>query len=224
MNTALFEFLRALRANNNKKWFQENKPHYDRLRAYFVDVIQQLIHKIAVFDSEIAGLDARKCIYRIYRDIRFSADKTPYKTHFGAYLAGYGGRTGSYAGYYVHLEPDNAFLSGGVWQPSPDLLKKLRQDIYDNMDEFLQITENNAFKAVYPALEGELLKRMPAGYPSDSSYAYILKHKDFIVSSSKPESFFLTDDWLDRVTGDFETLYPFNRFLNYTVRPFYEKP
>jgi uncharacterized protein (TIGR02453 family) len=223
MNATLFTFLRELRENNNRDWFQRNKKQYDALSKQFVGDVQQLIDRIATFDPEIADLDAKSCVYRIYRDLRFSLDKTPYKTHFGAYMTGYGGRTSPYAGYYVHLEPDNALLSGGVWCPPPPLLKKLRQDIYDNMDEFLGIIENKDFKKVYPELEGELLKRMPAGFPTDCPYDYILKHKDFVVSSMKPESFFCADDWMDRVVDDFRKLQSFNRFLNYTAGEYFGK-
>jgi uncharacterized protein (TIGR02453 family) len=133
-------------------------------------------------------------------------------------MTGYGGRTSPYAGYYVHLEPDNALLSGGVWCPPSPLLKKLRRDIYDSIDEFLDIIENDAFKRVYPQLDGEMLKRMPLGYPVDSPYGYILRHKDFVVSSRKSESYFCESGWLDRVVEDFRLLRPLNEFLNYTVR------
>jgi len=221
MNNELFTFLRELRVNNNREWFRANKKRYDMLRAQFVDSVQQLIGKIATFDPEIGGLDAESCIYRIYRDIRFTTDKTPYKTHFGAYMTGYGGRTSPYAGYYVHLEPDNALLSGGVWCPPPPLLKKLRQDIYDNIEEFEKIISDKAFKATFAELEGDMLKRMPEGYPADNPYGYILRHKDFVVSAAKSESFFCTEGWIDRVVADFRILQPFNRFLNYTVSEFF---
>jgi uncharacterized protein (TIGR02453 family) len=223
MNTELFTFLKELGANNNRDWFQENKKRYEVLHKQFAGQVQQLIDRIATFDPEIAGLDAKSCIYRIYRDLRFSPDKTPYKTHFGAYMTGYGGRTSPYGGYYLHLEPDTPLLSGGVWCPPPPLLKKLRQDIYDNMDEFLEIIENKVFKETYPELEGEMLKRMPEGFPADSPYDYILKHKSFVVSSVKSESFFHTDDWMDQVIEDFRKLQPFNHFLNYTVSEFFGK-
>ena len=221
--TELFDFLKELKNNNNREWFKEHKKQYDKLHAGFVENVQELIERIASFDPEIAGLDAKNCIYRIYRDIRFSQDKTPYKTHFGAYMTGIGGRTGVYAGYYVHLEPDNSFLSGGAWCPPPALLKKLRQDIYDNMDEFLKITNNKEFKKTYPEFEGEQLKRMPAGYPVDSPYADILKHKDFVVSSKKPDAFFSTKNWEDQVIEDLKKLRPFNQFLNYTINEFLGK-
>jgi len=223
MSTELFDFLRELKANNHREWFKQHKKQYDKLHAWHIKEVQALIEQIAAFDPEIAGLDAKSCIYRIYRDIRFSHDKTPYKTHFGAYMTGHGGRTGSYAGYYIHLEPDNSFFSGGCWCPPPALLKKLRQDIYDNMDEFSEIIENKEFKEIYPALEGEQSKRMPVGYPADSPYAEILKHKDFVVSAKKPDAFFNTDNWKDLAIEDFKKLYPFNRFLNYTISSFLGK-
>jgi len=223
MNAALFTFLNELKENNNREWFQDNKKRYDILRNEFIEVVQQLIERISQFDPEIAGLDAKSCVYRIYRDIRFSLDKTPYKTHFGAYMTGYGGRTSPYSGYYLHLEPGNSLLSGGVWCPPSPLLKKLRQDIYDNIEEFVEIIENKDFKKTFPKLEGELLKRMPIGFPADSPYDYILKHKDFTVSSAKPETFFYEENWIDQAIVDFKKLYPFNRFLNYTVAEFFGK-
>lgn len=223
MNAALFRFLNELKVNNNREWFQEHKKQYDALRDEFIGVVQQLIDRIAIFDPEIAGLDAKSCVYRIYRDIRFSQDKTPYKTHFGAYMTGYGGRTSPYSGYYLHLEPGNSLLSGGVWCPPSPLLKKLRKDIYDNIDEFVEIIGNKDFKKTFPVLEGEMLKRMPDGYPADSPYDYILKHKDFTVSSPKPEEYFYTENWMDQAAEDFRKLYPFNRFLNYTVGEFFGK-
>jgi uncharacterized protein (TIGR02453 family) len=218
-----FKFLKELRENNNREWFKKNKVRHEVLHREYINVVQQLIGKIAIFDAEIAGLDAKSCIYRIYRDIRFSQDKTPYKTHFGAYMTGFGGRTSPYGGYYLHVEPDNSFVSGGVWCPSPAMLKKLRHDIYDNVEEFIAILENKKFKKVYGELEGEVLKRMPDGFPRDSPYENILRHKYFVVSSVKSEEFFYSEDWLEKVMEDFKVLYPFNRFLNYTIGEFFGK-
>lgn len=216
MNEEIFQFLRELRQNNNRPWFQENKGRYDVLRAAFIDEVQQLIQKIAVFEPEIAGLEAKDCIYRIYRDTRFSPDKTPYKNHFSAYIVR-GGRGSWRSGYYFHLEPDNSMLSGGVWCPDPKLLKKLRQDIYENIDEFTGILENPEFKAVYPGLIGDTLKRMPVGFPADSPYGDILKHKDFCVYCQRPDRFYFETDWMNQAADIFKLLKPFNDFLNYTV-------
>jgi uncharacterized protein (TIGR02453 family) len=219
----LFKFLKELRENNNREWFNENKPRYEVLHKKHIATVQQLIGRIATFDPEIAGLEAKACIYRIYRDIRFSQDKTPYKSHFGAYMTGFGGRTSPYSGYYLHIEPDNSFVSGGVWCPSPAMLKKLRHDIYDNIDEFVAILEDRKFKKIYGELEGDVLRRMPDGFPKDCPYEDILKHKYFVVSSMKSEAFFYSEDWLEKVTEDFRVLHPFNKFLNYTMGEFFGK-
>lgn len=216
MNAEIIQFLKELRQNNNREWFQDNKDRYDVLRKGFIDEVQQLISRVALFDPEVVGLEAKDCLFRIYRDIRFSPDKTPYKIHFAAYLA-QGGRGSERGGYYIHLEPGNCLLSGGVWCPPPALLKKLRQDIYDHIDEFVGMLEEPAFKATYPKMEGEVLKRMPTGYPSDFKYGEILRHKDFSVASYKPDEFFLEDNWMEQAVNCFKQLVPFNRFLNYTV-------
>jgi len=219
----LFEFLKELKANNNREWFKANKYRYDELHTQHIAVVQELINRVSVFDPEISRLDAKSCIYRIYRDLRFSTDKTPYKTHFGAYMTGLGGRTSPYAGYYLHLEPGNSLVSGGVWCPDPQMLKKLRQDIYDNMDEFVQILENKDFKRVYGALEGETTKRIPEGFPKDCPHEEILRHKYYIVSSPKKDEFFEKANWMDEVANDFRILYPFNKFMNYTIGEFFGK-
>jgi len=219
----LFDFLRELRENNDREWFKANKGRYEKLHKAHIGIVQELINRIGAFDPEIAGLDAKSCIYRLYRDIRFSNDKTPFKTHFGAYMTGYGGRTSPYGGYYLHLEPDGSFLSGGVWCPDPKMLKKLRQDIFHNIDEFVDILENEDFKKTFGGLEGDMLQRMPEGFPKDSPYDHILKHKYFVVSCHKPESFFSEDGWMDKAVEDFKILSPFNKFLNYTIGEFFGK-
>jgi len=219
----LFKFLKELRENNNREWFKANKSRYDVLHKQHIGVVQQLIDRIATFDSEIAGLDAKSCIYRIYRDIRFTNDKTPYKTHFGAYMTGYGGRTSSYGGYYLHIEPSGSFVSGGVWQPEPKLLKQLRKDIYNNIEELTGILENEKFKQKFGEFEGEKLQRMPDGFPKDCPYESILKNKSFVVSSVKPEEFFHSENWIDEVIEDFKLLFPLNRFLNYSMVEFFGK-
>jgi uncharacterized protein (TIGR02453 family) len=217
-----FEFLSELKENNNREWFHANKERYDELRKEYIAIIQQLVDGISAFDKEIAGLDAKSCVFRIYRDIRFSGDKSPYKTHFGAFMTGKGGRASAYAGYYFHIEPDNSIICGGSWCPPPPLLKQLRHDIYDNIEEFVAIMEDKKFKKLYNGLDGESLKKMPEGFPKDlpDKYADILKHKHFTVYCDKSDSFFSTKDWLDKAVEDFKILYPFNKFLNYTISEF----
>ncbi|OAV69795.1 hypothetical protein Barb4_01607 [Bacteroidales bacterium Barb4] len=219
MNTEILQFLRELSENNNRPWFQAHKERYDILRKAFLEEVQELIGKISLFDPELSGLDAKDCFFRIYRDIRFSPNKIPYKTHFAAYMAR-GGKSSEYAGYYLHLEPDGCLLSGGIWMPPSPLLKMLRQEIYDQADEFTAVLEEPSFKETFPALEGDILSRMPAGFPADSPCGYLLKHKDFCVVSYRPDSFFLQEDWKDKTADVYKKLLPFNQFLNYTVNDY----
>ncbi|MCC8155311.1 MAG: DUF2461 domain-containing protein [Tannerellaceae bacterium] len=222
MSAQILQFLRELQENNNRPWFQENKARFDSLRNEFIHIVQELIDRISVFDPEIAGLEAKDCLFRIYRDIRFSPNKLPYKTYMGAYMA-LGGKNSLRSGYYLHMEPGNSFLSGGVWQPESKLLKMLRKDIYDQMDEFVAILEDPGFKATFPELEGERLKRMPAGYPSDFSHSEYLLHKDFCVTAAVLDSFFDDENWIENAVTAYKKLVPFHQFLNYTVDEFLGK-
>nr|WP_290427127.1 DUF2461 domain-containing protein [Coprobacter tertius] len=212
----IIQFLSELRKNNNRDWFNAHKDEYKKLQTYFETQVDALIQRMQVYDKDLSGLDAKNCMYRIYRDIRFSSDKTPYKTHFAAYMAK-GGRSSLRAGYYLHIEPGNCLVSGGVWCPEPKLLKALRQSVFENYEEFLSIIENNKFKKVYPQFEGETLKIVPRPFPKDFIYPDLLKRKDYVVLSSKPDSLFLHSDWQDEVIDNFRVLMPFNEFLNYTV-------
>ncbi len=221
MNREILRFLRELTLHNDREWFRLHKDQYEVVYHAFQEEVQQLIDRMALFDPEIRGLDAKDCMFRIYRDIRFSPDKSPYKNHFAAYIASRGGRRSDRAGYYIHLQPDGCMLAGGSWCPPAPLLKMLRKDIYENIDDFLAIVEDPAFKRVYPELAGETLKRMPAGFPSDFPQEEILRHKDFTVLSKKPDAFFETDGWMEKTMDDFRLLQPFNRFLNYTIDAYF---
>lgn len=162
----IYDFLRELRENNDREWFNAHKKRYVELKAWFDEWVGKLIEKTAGFDEEIEGLNVKDCVYRIYRDVRFSPDKSPYKTHFAAYLASPGGRNSQRAGYYVHLEPDGSLLGGGLYCPEPSLLKKLRQDIYDNIEEFTSILEEKKFAAEFAGIDAtDKLKKVPAPFP-----------------------------------------------------------
>jgi uncharacterized protein (TIGR02453 family) len=168
------------------------------------------------------GVGAKGCIYRINRDIRFSADKTLYKTHLGAYMAE-GGRKSCFAGYYLHIEPDKCMLSGGLWMPEPKLLKAVRREIHDRGEEFAAIVEDPSFKQFFPSIEGERLKVMPQGYPKDSPYGEYLRYKSFCVSHEVPDSFFLKARWVDEAVSIFSRLLPFTSFLNEAIDDFFSE-
>ncbi|MDR1500170.1 MAG: DUF2461 domain-containing protein [Tannerellaceae bacterium] len=222
MVIAILDFLRELERNNNREWFQINKSRYDILQKAYTDIVQQLINRIGLFDVEVSNVDVKDCLFRIYRDVRFSPNKAPYKTHMGAYIAARGGRRSIRSGYYFHLEPGSCFLSGGLWMPEVKLLRRLRRDIFNHIDEFMAIVDDPAFKAVFPGLEGSCLKRMPEGFPADFKHGEIIRHKDFCVSCAKSDSFFARKDWLSEAASCYEKLLPFNNFLNYTVDEYRE--
>lgn len=217
----ILTYLSQLRENNNREWFQAHKEEYDRLRPIFIEKVQQLIDRISRFDHEIAGLDAKSCLYRIYRDIRFSPDKTPYKSYMSAYIAK-GGRKSLRAGYYFHLEPGGSMLSGGVWCPEPKLLKALRQAVYDNYDELQEIVGNRRFRTLYHDWEGETLKIVPRPFPRDCEQAEWLKRKDYVVVNHKPDSFFDDPDWVEKTAREFQIMKPLNDFFNYTIDEVYD--
>lgn len=213
--TEIFRFLKELKENNNREWFQANKPWYLSVKAHHETFVNQVIAALAVVDPEVEGLEAKECIFRIYRDVRFSQNKEPYKTHIGAYMVR-GGKKSPRSGYYIHLEPGNCLFGGGIWCPEPSLLKALRKDVYDNIEEFAGIIRDPHFQEHY-VLEGEQLKKVPAPFPADFPEADLLKYKAYTVSNYVSDTFFEGDDVIRRVVDRLLLMKPFHRFLNYTV-------
>lgn len=214
----LLAFLRELKEHNDREWFAGHKPRYQELKEGFEELVNQLIGKIAVWDEEVANLKAKDCVYRIYRDVRFSPDKSPYKTHFAAYICGFRGKNSGRCGYYFHLEPGNCLLGGGCYCPEPALLKRLRQDIYDNMEEFTSIVRDPEFVAEFKEIDTDgKLKKVPAPFPADFPEAELLKYKNYDVMSVKPDKWFECEKVLEKAEEVFKKMYKYNRFLNYTI-------
>lgn len=219
----IMSFLNKLQENNNREWFAVHKDEYESVKIQFEQSVQKIIDKIAVSDPQLQGLEAKDCIWRIYRDVRFSYDKRPYKTHFGAFLAK-GGRKSPYSGYYLHLEPDNCIIGGGVWCPDSKLLTALRRSVCDHSEEFLSVLNAPDFKTLYPELDKEdMLKTIPRNFPKDFAYPDLLKVKSYLVSHILPDILFDEIDWENKVVTDFLPLQPFHKFLNYAVEEFYDK-
>lgn len=214
----ILRFLSELKINNNREWFAENKAWYEQVRSDFELISKNLITEIARFDDEIKHVEVKDCVFRIYRDIRFSHDKTPYKTHFGVFIASAGGRKSQRAGYYLHLDPAGCFLSMGVWCPQPNLLKALRQSVYDNIEELNEIRSNPEFSQYFNSFyEEEKLKTVPRGFPKDFPEAELLKLKHYLIDYKLDESSLTSNDFVVRIAGIMKCAYPFNKFLNYTV-------
>ena len=212
----IFGFLRAVAAHNDREWFAAHRAQYDEARGYFEEMVEMVIHRIALFDDSVAHLSVNDCTYRFYRDTRFSEDKSPYKRHFGAYVNARGKKSW-HSGYYLHVQPGGCMLAGGAWcLPSP-ILKAVRQSIVDEIDEFRGIVEAPDFKAAFPVIGETRLKTLPKGFPKDFPYPQYLRPKDYSVAHAVEDGFFRAPDWLDRTAEVFGLMKPFNDFVNYTI-------
>lgn len=211
----MIDFLTILACNNNREWFLIHKQNYEDIRQECLTEITELIRGISKFDPNLRGVEAKDCIYRIYRDTRFSADKTPYKTHFGIVL-GKNGKKCKQAAAYLHLEPGHCALYGGVWFPEQPILTRLRHDIDDNIEEFLSIIHNKDFSSHFPKLVGDSLKTMSKGFPREHPHADILRMKEFLVMEAFPDSFFQEPASIHKITDEIKLMKPFFDFLNFS--------
>ena len=212
----ILDFLTKLKANNNRDWFNENRNLYDDAKSDFESLINRLIPAIHNFDPDIGTLSAKQCVFRIYRDVRFSKDKSPYKTNMGGFIAR-GGRKGGFAGYYLHIDPEQSFIAGGMHMPPPDALKKVRQEILYNIDEFKSIIHKPSFKKTFGEIEGEKLKRPPKDFPADFLDINLLKFKSYTVLHGVDQSTLLKNDIEKYIVKTFKEMYKLNQFLNRTV-------
>ena len=213
------KFIKGLKKNNNKPWFDAHRAQYEAARIDFQNFIQLVIDAFGKTELRIAGQTARSCLFRINRDVRFSKDKSPYKTNFGASIKP-GGRKSGLAGYYFHLEPGASFIGGGLWMPEPANIKKVRQEIDYNWDEFQSIIGAKEFKDVYGDVYQHAdisLSTTPKGYEKDHPAIAYLKLKSFIAETS------VTDEELTKATlhkktvTAFEALQPFLHFINRAI-------
>ncbi len=184
-------FLKALSENNNKAWFDENRKTYDDCREGFVELIQDWIDLAIQNDPELMGQTTKSAIFRINRDVRFSANKSPYKSNFSAYLSK-GGKKFPGAGYYFHLDPKGSFFACGVWMPETSVLQAIRQEIDYNLADFESILSRPSFKKWFSGVEGEKLSRPPKGYEAENPAIEFIKRKSFIVSTPLSEKVLLT--------------------------------
>jgi uncharacterized protein (TIGR02453 family) len=214
----IINFLRELNENNNREWFAQNKSRYEKVKSKFEEISRLLISEISVFDNDIKNVDVKDCVFRIYRDIRFSTDKTPYKTHFGVYIASAGGRKSQRGGYYLHLDPAGSFIAVGVWCPPPNILKALRQSVCDNIDELNEIRNEASFNTYFKTFfEEDKLKNVPAGFPRDFPDAELLKLKHYMVDHKLNDDILNAPNLVSRLGEIARAGYPLNKFLNYTV-------
>lgn len=213
----ILNFLAQLKNHNNKAWMDENRPTYLEAKAIFLHITEELILSISKFDAPIGNLEPKSCIFRINRDIRFSKDKEPYKTNLGTYL-GKGGRHGGYAGYYLHIEPQNkSLIAGGLYCPENKILEKVRISIDETGDQLPKLTQEATDKETFELYEGESLKRPPRGYAADHPQIDWLKRKSFLLTHSLSDAEVKSPKFLPNIIKKFGALFTFNHFLNEAI-------
>ena len=216
----ILDFLKILSANNNREWFALHKEEYLEVKRRADDLARRLIALVATVDPEAAPLRVADCTYRIYRDTRFSADKTPYKTHIGIFVNPPRGKKGLTCGYYLHLEPDNVFFAAGtIGHPAP-VLKAIRQSVYDEIDEYRSIVDDPAFRRIFPEVGDSPLKTAPKGFPKDWPYIDYLKPRNFVASGPFAPCSLDSDTFETSLLPAVRQAYRFNRFINFTIEDF----
>lgn len=209
-------FISNLTANNNKQWFDEHRILFDAAKADFESLVKDVISSFGKVDAEIAPLEAKNCVFRQYRDIRFSKDKTPYKQHMGASFDR-GGKNSGFAGYYLHIQPgDKSMVGGGIWMPEGPSLKKIRQEIDYSWQEFSGIINEPTFKKIYHDLaQGEYkLSREPKGYEKENPAIEYLKLKSLVAILPLTDADLVSAGLLKKIVGAFTALMPLIKFIN----------
>ncbi len=213
IDKATLNFLSDLKQNNTREWFNENKKRYDDARKNYISFLDEMVKKMQDFEPVAYGQQGKDLVFRIYRDVRFSSDKRPYKDHFGAYVAE-GGRKSIFPGYYLHLAGDNSsFVAGGLWMPPAEQLKAVRQEIDYSLDEFESILQKPSFKNRFGSITGEQLKTTPKGYDKDNPAIAYLRHKSWNAIMPLDDKTVLNPDFMDVVLEAFKAVKPLNDFL-----------
>lgn len=218
----IIDFLRDLSCNNNKEWFAANKQRYQTMLARWYEFCGKLIETVGQFDPDIAHLSVKDCTYRIYRDTRFSADKSPYKTHLGVFLSK-GGKKSMHAGYYFHVGtgsgedyPHCHMIASGNYCYEPRVVKMIREDISFGWEEFKEDVLDVADPSFRVDMDGAL-KRVPKEYPTDAPYSDFMRLKSFSLVTYLDDDFILQSNLVSRVAELFKTVKPFNDYINRAV-------
>ena len=211
------DFLKKLDKNNNRDWFNANKDAFVKANDNVIAIAGELIGRISKFDPAIGSLDPKACVFRIYRDVRFAKDKSPYKTNLGAFIAP-GGRKTMSPGYYFHIQSGMFFAAAGKHMPDASELLKLRNAVAENTKEFLKIVNAKPFKARFGDLDGERLIKPPKGFPADHEAIEYMKLKSFTVSEEFDSKAALSGDYVKKLAESFKAAYPLNEFLRKALR------
>ncbi len=207
-------FLRDIKKNNNKDWFDKNKERYLAAKDNVAEAIDSLLVQLCTFEKNFRGLSSKDCLFRIYRDVRFSKDKRPYKINLGASI-NIGGKKAISAGYYLHIEPGNSFLAGGIWMPPGDVVKKIRQEIDYNGKKISKILSQKEFKKYFGTLDDAYkLKTTPKGYDKNHVDIELLRLNSFIVWHKYSDKEITNMNFIKGLTKGSKIMKPFLDFLN----------
>ena len=208
------QFLSDLKNNNNREWFAENKLNYEKHQAKLVSFAEKMMDCLSEHDK-IEYKSGKKSVIRVYRDIRFSKDKSPYKTY-----SGMGFRRSSQllrGGYYLHIEPGNSFVGGGFWEPNKEDLLKIRKGIEFDESEFRKIITSEEFVSVFGKLKGNQLKTCPKGFSKDSTAIDLLRYKQYLLTKEFSDDEVIRDTFFDEADQVFRAMRPFLDFMSYVL-------
>lgn len=206
------KFLSQLAENNSKEWMDANKKWYQETRGEFLEDVEVFLKQLSELEPEFSTFKPKECVFRQNRDIRFSANKNPYKLNFGAYFSP-GGKKSDGPGYYVQVQPGNSFFGGGIWIPPSDVLKKIRKEIDYSGAELEKIESETEFKKLFGEISGEKLKTSPRDYDADHPYIEYLKLKSFTVTRPISDKDVDSGNYINLAMEGFRKIKPFNDFL-----------
>lgn len=217
----IYKFLKKLSANNNREWFKAHHAEYVLMNQNVCELAELLISLVAEIEPEAARLQVQDVTYRIYRDTRFSADKTPYKTHVGIFINPPRGKKSLRYGYYFHLEPGASIIAAGNMPGPTALANAIRKEIFYNVDEYLEIIRDPEFSKYFPNIGDDPLVKAPKGFPKDWEHIDLLKPRSFGATSPVPDAFYMDVPTLaDRLRPIIRQMKRINDFVNYTVDEF----
>ncbi len=210
------EFLNELKSNNSKPWFDLNRKRYDKVKSDYISLAGGILEQMKEVDPSLEMVTAKECIFRINRDVRFSANKSPYKTNLGIALHP-GGKKFNLAAYYLHIEPGHSFIGGGLWMPETPLLTKVRKEIHYFYNDLTVILNYPDFKNTFGALDvevGQKLSRPPKGYEAADPAIEYLKLKSFTASAPLSDEMLTSDKLIPYIIQKFTVIKPFIGFIN----------
>lgn len=212
----ILKFLKQLQKNNTREWMQEHQKEYQNAKAHFLKLIEELGEAISFFDNRFGHLEAKKCMFRLARDVRFSKNKTPYKAHFGAILSAEGKKSEK-PFYYLHIEPNGkSALASGLYSPQSSILKKVREEIDYNGEELITLLEEKSVKKYFGTLSefpNQRLKTAPRNYPKDHKHIDLLRNKSFVLSHQISDKQVLAKDFVSYAAEVYHAAKPLNDWL-----------